>query len=141
MVNLASTSAASTPPTGVGVRSVWLTLNREGIEVADATGSNGWMTKPGCKNWDHSAAKPAGPISLIRHSPSCRYLRPALLDHQQPAVGSRPSPMCRPGFAYVARHRRLRCSDPRWRVTLHDGHPIFDAIEQPSGPANKKAYS
>ncbi len=36
---LASTSAASTPPTGgvYGARKVWLTLNREGIEVARCT--------------------------------------------------------------------------------------------------------
>ncbi|KBR24688.1 hypothetical protein X416_02081 [Mycobacterium tuberculosis XTB13-210] len=62
-----------------GARKVWLTLNREGIEVARCTVER-LMTKLGLSG--PPAAKPAGPRSLIRPQPVPPISSSAASDHQ-----------------------------------------------------------
>ncbi len=138
-------SQPSTPPIhGVYGAAKWLTLNREGIEVARCTVE--WlMTKLGLSGTTRGKS-PQDHDRRSGHSPS-RRSRPAPL---RPPAPNRlwvadSSPMCRPGAGSA--HMWPWSPTPTLAGSglagrFHDGHLHgSDAVDKPSGPANKKAYS
>ncbi len=118
-----------------GARKVWLTLNREGIEVARCTVER-LMTKSACPG-PPQAATIADPYSPSRRS------RPAPPDSPAPNRLWVAGHLCVDLGEVRLRglcHRRLRSRDPGLAGRFHDGHLHGPHLRSsnPSGPANRR---